>query len=87
MVGTKTAVSLPMHLVKTGTYSALGALSGQILLFGLAAGIGALASNWLAKRLLRRMRDVNFRRIVVGFMVLSGVVMIWEQRGVLALLF
>ncbi|SCZ14218.1 hypothetical protein SAMN02927923_04531 [Microvirga guangxiensis] len=83
MVGTKTAVSLPTHLVKIGTYATLGAMSGQLWLFGLAAGAGALASNWLAKRLLKNMPELRFRAIVVGFMALSGIVMIWQQRDIL----
>lgn len=80
MVGTKTAVSLPTHLVKIGTYTTLGAMAGKLWLFGLAAGAGALASNWLAKRLLKNIPELRFRAIVVGFMALSGAIMIWQQR-------
>jgi uncharacterized membrane protein YfcA len=80
MVGTKTAVSLPMHLAKIGTYTASGALTGKLLMFGVAAGAGALASNWLARRILARMSERNFRGIIVGFMAVSGLVMIWQQR-------
>ena len=80
MVGTKTAVSLPMHLVQVGTYTAFGAMNGRLFLFGAAAGVGALASNWLARRLLREMGGPTFRAIVVSFMALSGIVMIWGQR-------
>lgn len=87
MVGTKTAISFPMHLAKIGTYTVFGALTGQLLLFGIAAGLGALVSNWLAKRLLSGMSEVNFRAIVVGFMALSGAIMIWGQRSVLLGLF
>jgi uncharacterized membrane protein YfcA len=87
MVGTKTAVSLPTHLVKIGTYTTLGAMSGQLWLFGLAAGAGALVSNWLAKRLLKEMPESRFRAIVVGFMAASGIVMIWQQRETIAALF
>lgn len=83
MVGTKTAVSFPMHLVKIGTYMAFGALNQQLFLFGLAAGIGALISNWFAKRLLSGMSEFNFRAIVVAFMALSGAIMIWGQREML----
>jgi uncharacterized membrane protein YfcA len=39
MIGTKTAISMPMHFVKIGTYSTFGAMTGQSWLFGLAAGI------------------------------------------------
>lgn len=55
-------------------------MSGKIMMFGIAAGVGALASNWLAKRLLRGMNEVRFRAWVVGFMALSGAMMIWRQR-------
>jgi uncharacterized membrane protein YfcA len=87
MVGTKTAVSLPMHMVQLGTYSALGSMNGKLFLFGAAAGVGALASNWLARRFLREMRARDFRAIVVGFMALSGAVMIWRQRDAIIGLF
>lgn len=87
MVGTKTAVSLPTHLVKIGTYTTLGAMTGHVWLFGLAAGAGALASNWLAKRLMKDMPELRFRAIVVGFMALSGIVMIWHQREMIIALF
>jgi uncharacterized protein len=86
MVGTKTAVSLPTHLVKIGTYTTLGAMGGRLWLFGLAAGVGALASNWLAKWLLKDMPELRFRAIVVGFMALSGAAMIWQQRETIAAL-
>lgn len=87
MVGTKTAVSLPMHLMQVGTYTAFGAMTGRLFLFGIAAGLGALVSNWLAKRLLHKMRARDFRAIVVGFMALSGAVMIWGQRDTIIDLF
>jgi hypothetical protein len=86
MTGTKTAVSLPTHLVKIGTYTTLGAMGGDLWLFGLAAGAGALASNWLARRVLTRLPEARFRAIVVAFMALSGAVMIWQQRAVLGAL-
>jgi uncharacterized protein len=87
MVGTKTAVSLPMHLVQVGTYTAFGAMTGRLLLFGVAAGLGALVSNWLARKILHDMREQSFRAVIVGFMALSGVVMIWGQRGIIVDLF
>ena len=87
LVGTKTAVSLPMHGVKMLAYLALGALSGQLLWFGLAAGVGALAANWLARRALSGMQQRTFEALIYGFMATSGLVMIWQQRGLLLKLF
>jgi uncharacterized protein len=62
-------------------------MGGDLWLFGLAAGAGALASNWLAKRLLKNMPEMRFRAIVVSFMALSGALMIWQQRETMAALF
>ncbi|WP_284735695.1 hypothetical protein [Dongia deserti] len=69
--------------MKIGTYTAFGALNQRLLLFGISAGVGALMSNWLAKRLISRMSEHNFRAVVVGFMALSGAVMTWRQRETL----
>jgi hypothetical protein len=57
---------------------------GQLWLLGIAAGAGALAPNWLAKRLLKDMPEERFRAVVVGFMGLSGIVMIGQQRQTVA---
>jgi uncharacterized membrane protein YfcA len=62
-------------------------MNGKLFLFGAVAGVGALASNWLARRFLREMRARDFRAIVVGFMALSGAVMIWRQRDAIIGLF
>lgn len=78
MIATKTAVSMPMHLVKIGTYSALGSLSGNLWLFGLAAGAGALAANSLAKRWLEKMSGRLFRQVVTALMAAAGAVMLWQ---------
>lgn len=83
MAGTKTAVSMPMHLAKIAAYAGFGAMSGRLWLMGLAAGAGAFAANWLARVWLRRMSERLFRRIIVAVMAASGAVMLWEQRGVL----
>ncbi len=87
MVGTKTAISLPMQLLKMGTYTVLGSLTGELFLYGLAAGAGAFASGWLARSILRDMTEHSFRAIIVGFMVLSGLIMLWEQRATIVALY
>lgn len=68
-----------MHVEKMGVYTVFWALTDQLLLFGIAAGVGALASNWLAKHLLSGMSELDFRGVVVGFMALSGAIMLWPR--------
>ena len=86
LIGTKTAISLPMQLTKLVSYLVLGALSGELLWFGVAAGAGAVTSNWLARRLLHDMAERTFEGIVFAFMAVSGAWMIWQQRQTIAVL-
>lgn len=81
---TKTMASTPMQLAKLAAYLAFGALSGQIWLFGLAAGLGAFVSNWAVKPVLQRMSAPQFRLIATAVMAFSGALMIWGQRAVLS---
>lgn len=80
MIATKSINSFVMHIVKIGTYTAFGALTGRLFLFGLAAGLGAMSANWLGKRLLGEISVTRFRQIVIIVLVVSGLFMLWEQR-------
>jgi uncharacterized protein len=81
MIATKSLNSFVMHIAKIGTYTAFDALTGRLFLFGLAAGLGAMSANWLGKRLLGEMSATRFRQVVIVVMVVSGLVMLWQQRG------
>ncbi|HET7275871.1 MAG TPA: sulfite exporter TauE/SafE family protein [Longimicrobiaceae bacterium] len=83
MIATKSVSSFVMHLIKIGTYTALGALSGSYLLFGLAAGLAAVAANWVGKRWLKKLTEERFRQLVIAVMVVSGISMLWGQRDIL----
>lgn len=87
MIATKSVNSLVMHIAKVGTYTAFGALTGRLFLYGLAAGAAAMSANWLGKRLLGEISDRRFRQIVIALMVVSGLGMLWRQReAILSLL-
>jgi uncharacterized protein len=81
MIATKSLNSFVMHIAKIGTYTAFGAFTGRLFLFGLAAGLGAMSANWLGKRLLGEMSATRFRQVVIVVMVVSGLVMLWQQRA------
>jgi uncharacterized membrane protein YfcA len=59
--------------------------AGEHLQLGLVLGLAALLASWLGKRALERMQSVWFRRLVIAAMVVSGLIMIWEQRELLGL--
>ena len=86
MIGTKGFNALVMHAIKTGTYATFGALATGYVIYGVAAGIAALAGNWLGKRYLDRISAQRFRTFVTWLMLVSGVAMLWQQRGLIAAL-
>ncbi|NJM98548.1 MAG: sulfite exporter TauE/SafE family protein [Phormidesmis sp. RL_2_1] len=81
MVATR-AVSLSLtHGVKIVTYAALGVLSPKLIGYGLVIGCAALPANWLGRIVLEKMSAEQFHKAVIGFVGLSGVWMLWQQRA------
>lgn len=83
IVATKTVNSFIMHATKIGTYTLFGALGGQDLLYGVAAGIGAIAASWVGKRWLERLSSKRFRQLAIAVMTASGLGLLWDQRALL----
>jgi hypothetical protein len=81
MIATRAVNSLVIQLSKIGTYFTLGALNADILLEGLAAGLGAVLAIWMATPWLNRLREDHFRKFAIIVMVISGFVLLWQQRS------
>lgn len=81
MVSTKSFNSSVMNLIKLGTYAAFGALAADVVLVGLVVGAAAIVGSWLGKHILEKMHPAHFRRVVIALMVITGALMIWDQRG------
>lgn len=81
MIGTKSFNSSIMHLTKIGTYTTFGALPTEFILYGVAVGIAAILGGWLGKRFLSDLKETRFRQFVIAIMVISGLLMLWEQRS------
>ncbi|HIK46024.1 MAG TPA: sulfite exporter TauE/SafE family protein [Leptolyngbyaceae cyanobacterium M65_K2018_010] len=84
MVATKAVNKTILHLIKLTVYLALGSLNLKYLTYGLVIGLGAIPANWLGKRVLERISAQQFRQMVFTFVALSGLFMIWQERGLLA---
>ncbi len=78
MIATKTANSFFVGIVQIGTYSVFGALQGKMWMYGLILGGGIAMGNYLGKLVLSRISTLNFRRIVIAVMVITGLQMIWS---------
>lgn len=76
MIATKTANSFFAGIAQIGSYAYLGALDGELWIWGLAIGLGAIIGNIIGKKLLNKMSELNFRRAVLVVMVISGSLML-----------
>jgi len=81
MVATRAASLTLTHVIKIVTYAVLGVLSPTLIGYGLVIGCAALPANWLGRKVLERMSPAQFQRAVVGFVGVSGVWMLWQQRA------
>ena len=76
MIATKTANSFIAGLAQLSSYAFLGALEGEMWLYGLAIGAGATIGNIVGKRQLKKVSDTRFRQYVIALMVVSGLLMV-----------
>jgi uncharacterized membrane protein YfcA len=83
MIATKSAHLLVVHLVKIITYGWLGVLNFHYLEYGLLMGIAAFPGNWIGQKALKKVSEERFRQLVVGFVLLSSILILWEQRQLL----
>ncbi len=81
LVATKTANSFLMGLSQLGSYAFFGLLKGEYWIYGIALGLGATLGNLIGKRLLARMSAALFRKFLIVFMVVSGLLMIFRALG------
>ena len=83
MIATKAANQVFMHATKVLFYCLFGVMSLKYLLYGLAIGLAALPGNWLGQKVLVNMKESSFRKLAFTFIALSGISLVWEQRGLL----
>lgn len=80
MVATRAVNSLFIQLAKISAYATFGVLDWDVVEHGLSAGAGAVLGIWGARHLLHRLDSRRFRQIVVCVMLVSGVLILWQQR-------
>lgn len=80
LLGTRSANAILLHLTKIISYAYFGYVNGEVLKYGIMIGISSMVAVYFGKLILSKMSEVFFRKIVVGSMVLSGVLMLWKNR-------
>lgn len=80
LIGTKSAHLIVVHVVKIITYAIYGALNHTILVYGLLMGLAAFPGNWLGQKILTKISEHNFQKLLVSFVLLTSFLIFWEQR-------
>ena len=79
LIATKAVNSFFVALIQISTYAAFGILAGELWGYGLAIGLGAAVGNFLGKRLLKSMSNDLFKKLVLVMMLISGIVILYQQ--------
>lgn len=76
-VGTEAAASLAVYASKATTFRTLGMLPGDIFVMGLITGTSLMIGAFIAKRFVLKMSPEQFRWLMDGLMLVSGMVLLW----------
>lgn len=81
MIATKAANVLVVNLTKMFIYAVCGVLTKHYIFYGLAIGMAAAPANWIAQLVLKKISDEWFKHLVNGLTIVSGILILWEQRS------
>lgn len=79
LIATKTASSFFTGIVQIGSYSFFGLMDNNMWIWGLVLGLGIALGNWIGKVLLKKISEKSFRQFAVLFMVISGILLIYQS--------
>jgi hypothetical protein len=75
-LATEAAGSLAVYLAKIAAFRGLGALPVQVVIEGLLTGASLMAGAFVAKRFVLKFEPEQFRLLMEGLMLVSGLVML-----------
>lgn len=81
MVATRAVNSLMIQVAKIFAYATFGALDWDLARHGLSAGAGAVLAIWISRPWLHRLDSRRFRQLAIFVMLISGVLVLWQQRA------
>ncbi len=85
LLGTQAFNRVVVHIIKLIAYAIFGTLTLPYFGYGIIIGIAAFPGNWLGHLVLEQISPQLFRRLVIAFVLFSGVFILWEQRTLLIL--
>lgn len=84
LLGTQAATRIIIHLVKIISYGLLGLLNWHYISYGILIGLAAFPGNILGHIFLAKLTENRFQKLVISFVMFSGIVILWEQRDLLS---
>lgn len=72
-IGTEAASALAMHLSKLAAYGAGDLLTTKVAIYGVALTPATLAGAWTGKKIIGRISDTLFVRLVEAGLIISGI--------------
>lgn len=76
-IGTEAAASLAVYLAKIAVFRGMDALPLAVVVEGLIAGASLTAGAFIAKRFVLKLDPAQFRLLMEGLMLVSGVALLW----------
>jgi len=83
LLATQATNRIVAHVIKLITYAIFGVLEPSYIGYGVLIGLAAFPGNWLGQILLEKISDQVFRRLVITFIMVSGLLMLWQERQIL----
>lgn len=83
LLATQSATRILIHSVKLFAYATFGALTQAHIGYGILIGLAAFPGNWLAHIVLERISEQRFRQLVTSFVMVSGILLLWQQRNLI----
>ena len=75
-IGTEALATVVMHVTKLGVYGMYSLLDNRTLLLGLSIGAVSFLGSYLGKRILGRVPDRMFPRIIEGILIVAGLMLL-----------
>ncbi|HRD53673.1 MAG TPA: sulfite exporter TauE/SafE family protein [Flavobacteriales bacterium] len=77
-VSTSAWIDMGVDLSRSVVYASQGFMTATVLAYLPAMAVASFGGSWVGKRLLARIAQDDFRRIVLGLVVAMGAVSIWR---------
>ena len=81
LLATQALTRAIIHIVKVFAYFFFGILVSQHIVYGVITGLTAIPGNWLGHLALQRISEMQFRQLVMIFILVSGLIILGQEMS------